>query len=372
MVSNPFRSGLLPALLSALALALLAGCGSTPMAPDSAGRAPDERPGGYYQDDGPHANPPADLASIPDPVPRVEPLHRYANRPYQALGQSFTPATSVKPFSQRGKASWYGRKFHGKRTASGEPYDMYKMTAAHPTLPIPSYARVTNLDNGRSVVVRINDRGPFLHGRVIDLSYTAAYKLGYIEKGSTQVEVTAIVPGEEVQMADGQPVRPLRQPGVAVVETAAVAVPELPEAAPIEALPPPLASIPSAAAASTGEPPPLAADVSEAAAGGTEPAASEESPAAPEVVADGSPAADAGDKVQHFIQLGAFSSRANAEDFRDMAAGELGEPVERLQVVPLGLRFRLHLGPYATVEEARAQADRVGAVLKLKPFVVSR
>ncbi len=371
MLSNPFRSGLLPALLSALTL-LLAGCGSTPMVADSAGRAPDERPGGYYQDDGPHADPPADLASVPDAVPREEPLHRYANRPYQALGQRFTPATSVKPFSQRGKASWYGRKFHGKRTASGEPYDMYKMTAAHPTLPIPSYARVTNLDNGRSVVVRINDRGPFLRGRVIDLSYTAAYKLGYIEKGSARVEVTAIVPGEEVQMAEGRPVRPLRQPGAPVVETAAVAVPELPEAAPIEALPPPLLSIPPAAAQTAGEPPPGAADPAEAAASGAEATAGDGAPAASAAVADASSAAEAGAAPQHFIQLGAFTSRANAEDFRDMAAGELGEPVERLQVVPLGLRFRLHLGPYATVEEARADADRVGAVLKLKPFVVSR
>jgi len=92
-------------------------------------------------------------------------------------------------------ASWYGNRFHGKPTASGEKYDMYAMTAAHPILPIPSYARVTSLENGRSVVVRINDRGPFLHGRVVDLSYVAAWKLGFVDKGTARVEVEQIVPG---------------------------------------------------------------------------------------------------------------------------------------------------------------------------------
>jgi rare lipoprotein A len=100
----------------------------------------------------------------------------------------------VEPFRQRGAASWYGRRFHGRRTASGEPYNMYAMTAAHPTLPISSYARVTSLENGRSVVVRINDRGPFLRGRIMDLSYAAAEKLGYIKKGSAQVEIEQILP----------------------------------------------------------------------------------------------------------------------------------------------------------------------------------
>ena len=151
--------------------------------------------GGYYKDDGPHAQPPPGLEGVPDAVPRVEPLHRYANRPYRVFGKDYRPLASLQPFRQRGMASWYGKRFHGKKTSSGEPYDMYKMTAAHPTLPIPSYARVTNLANGRRVVVRINDRGPFHAGRVIDLSYVAAHKLGYIAAGSAQVEVEAIVPG---------------------------------------------------------------------------------------------------------------------------------------------------------------------------------
>jgi len=169
---------------------LLAACGSTP-----------PRGGGYYKDDGPHANPPTNLASIPDAVPRNEPLHKYANRPYEVFGKKYVPLAAVQPFTQRGTASWYGKRFHGQKTSSGETYDMYKMTAAHPTLPIPSYVRVTHVGNGRSVVVRINDRGPFHGGRVIDLSYVAAHKLGYIAAGSAQVQVEAVVPGQAAPRA---------------------------------------------------------------------------------------------------------------------------------------------------------------------------
>jgi rare lipoprotein A len=169
-------------IAAAAALAFLVGCGSSP------------KKGGYYKDDGPHASPPTNLASIPDAKPRAEPLHKFANRPYEVFGKSYVPLTAVRPFRQRGTASWYGKRFHGQKTASGEIYDMYAMTAAHPTLPIPSYARVTNMRNGRQVVVRINDRGPFHSNRVIDLSYAAAYRLGYIEAGSAEVEVEAVVP----------------------------------------------------------------------------------------------------------------------------------------------------------------------------------
>jgi rare lipoprotein A len=164
-------------------LLCVVGCGSA------------SKPGGYYKDDGPHERPPANLDRVADAVPRNEPLHKFANRPYEALGQRFVPMTSVQPFKQRGMASWYGKRYHGQKTSSGESYDMYAMTAAHPTLPIPSYARVTNVANGKSVVVRINDRGPFKSERVIDLSYVAAYKLGYIQAGQARVEVEAIVPG---------------------------------------------------------------------------------------------------------------------------------------------------------------------------------
>jgi len=176
-----------------------------------------QRPGAYYQDDGPGLNPPDNLDAIPDAMPRLEPLHRFANRPYTAFGQDYVPATTLRTYRERGLASWYGRKFHAQKTATGEPYDMYAMTAAHPTLPLPSYARVTNLANGKSVVVRVNDRGPFHSGRIIDLSYAAAYRLGIAQKGSGEVEVESVLP----QAAPAQPDGPL--PPVAAIETAPAA-----------------------------------------------------------------------------------------------------------------------------------------------------
>jgi len=167
-------------ILSFFFVVLLAGCASSP------------KPGGYYKDDGPGDRLPANVA---DAVPRAEPLHRFANRPYRAMGKEYVPMTRLQPFRQRGLASWYGKRYHGQKTSSGEIYDMYAMSAAHPTLPIPSYARVTNVANGRSVVVRINDRGPFHSARIIDVSYVAAYKLGFIQAGQAQVEVEAVIPG---------------------------------------------------------------------------------------------------------------------------------------------------------------------------------
>jgi len=181
-------------VLAAVAAAL-AGCASKAPRQAAAPATPyASRPGAYYQDDGPGANPPANFEQIPDASPRWEPLHRFANRPYSVLGRDYVPATELRPYRERGIASWYGRKFHAQRTSIGEPYDMYAMTAAHPTLPLPSYARVTNVSNGKSVVVRVNDRGPFLHDRIIDLSYAAASKLGYVNQGSATVEVEAVMP----------------------------------------------------------------------------------------------------------------------------------------------------------------------------------
>lgn len=191
-------------LISVACALALAGCGVNPPvarspAPakpsaDTKPAATAKKPGGYYLDDGPHDILPANLDAVPDAVPRAEPLHRFANRTYVALGKPYTPQTERPTRAEEGLASWYGRRFHGKKTASGELYDMYAMTAAHPTLPIPSYARVTALNNGKSVVVRINDRGPFHSNRVIDLSYTAAHKLGYVGMGSTRVRVESLDP----------------------------------------------------------------------------------------------------------------------------------------------------------------------------------
>ncbi|MGQ0512139.1 MAG: septal ring lytic transglycosylase RlpA family protein [Betaproteobacteria bacterium] len=292
-------------MLRILALAVatsVAGCGavfkrSDPApAPQSESRpepkadAPARRPGAYYKDDGPGDRPPVDLASIPDAIPRAEPPHRFANRPYQVFGRDYAPIPSAQGFRQKGIASWYGRRYHGQNTSSGEPYDMYGMTAAHPLLPIPSYVRVTSVANRRSVVVRVNDRGPFHADRVIDLSYTAAWKLGYIEAGSALVEIEHVEPG------------------------AATAV----------------ASAPAAAATPA------------AAAGGV------------------------------YLQLGAFSVRESADNFRARIYRELGWLSDPIQVHAATGLYRLQLGPFRSVEEARPIAERIEAELAFKPLLVFR
>lgn len=167
---------------------------STQQAPTTKGR------GAYYQDDGPGDQTPEGLMSVPDAIPKIEPFAKGPSKPYTVFDKTYTPITDYRPFIQRGVGSWYGKKFHGQRTASGEIYDMYKMTAAHPILPIPSYARVTNIRNGKQVIVRINDRGPFLASRIIDLSYTAAYKLGYANDGSAELQVERLLPDEIARM----------------------------------------------------------------------------------------------------------------------------------------------------------------------------
>ncbi len=204
--------------------ALLAACSSapkkeaSPSAPSSSTK--------YYKDDGPGDSPPVNLDTIPDATPRLEPLNRFANRPYTVLGKDYVPATALRAYKERGIASWYGRKFHGQKTSNGETYDMYAMTAAHPTLPLPSYARVTNVATGRSVVVRVNDRGPFLHDRIIDLSYAAANRIGVAAKGSGEVVVEAIIPGEGGTVVAAAPLPP-------VVATAPLRSAEVAQLAPI-------------------------------------------------------------------------------------------------------------------------------------------
>ncbi len=135
---------------------------------------------------------------------KAEPLHRSANLSYKVAGKRYYPSKKVESFSETGRASWYAPGFHGRKTSSGEKFDMNTMTAAHRTLPIPSYARVTNLANGKSVIVRINDRGPFHNSRVLDVSKAAAQKLGFISRGTANVRVEQIVPGKNNRVADSQ------------------------------------------------------------------------------------------------------------------------------------------------------------------------
>ena len=189
------------AALAALAL-LLSACASRPSAADR---------------DGPEARPPTGLERVPDAVPRIEALRVGGpNKPYEVLGKTYVPMTVDEPLAETGLASWYGRKYHRRPTSSGEPYDMYAMTAAHRLMPIPSYARVRNPANGREVIVRINDRGPFAAGRVIDLSYTAALKLGLLA-GVAPVEVRRIThaeirAGAAAAAAPASPVPPPKTP----------------------------------------------------------------------------------------------------------------------------------------------------------------
>jgi len=171
-------------LFSILPYALIAGCAQT-------------APPAHSQQDSAPLHPPADLLAIPNATPQWEPKSRYGNpESYSVMGVRYDVMPSSQGYQATGIASWYGTKFHGKRASSGVPYDMYAMTAAHKTLPLPTYVSVKNLDNGKSIVVKVTDRGPFHTGRIIDLSYTAAFKLGITKSGTGHVTVTAITPNK--------------------------------------------------------------------------------------------------------------------------------------------------------------------------------
>ncbi len=180
-------------LASLSALLFLVACSSPgPSRQDASAVSPG---GGYYLNDGPMKGiSQATIDAIPEPVPKREPIYKWSTRPYKVMGKTFVPMTEMSPYKARGVATWYGTRYHGRKTATGETYDMLQMTAAHPTLPLPSYVKVTNLENGKSVVVRVNDRGPFLHGRLIDLSYAAARRLDFVNKGNAKVEVELLLP----------------------------------------------------------------------------------------------------------------------------------------------------------------------------------
>ena len=177
-------------LLTALCLA---GCQTNNVEKNSEDPVTDSKSkGAYYLDDGPEEVIPENLSSIPNAIPKKEPLNKFSNRPYKVFGKTYYPMTSLKPYTATGYATWYGKKYHGNKTSIGEVYDMYKMTAAHKTLPLPCYVKVTNLKNDKTVIVRVNDRGPFVKDRIIDLSYAAANRLEIIEKGSELVKVELI------------------------------------------------------------------------------------------------------------------------------------------------------------------------------------
>ena len=306
-----------PARLLLALVALVAGCADAPsqgaMVGEAASRPASvpisqllKRPPDYYTDDGPDGAPPVDLARVADAVPAPEPLHPTANEPYTVFGRDYVPMSAPGAYKRQGTASWYGRKYHGQRTAGGEVYDMYAMSASHPTLPIPSYARVTNLANRASVVVRINDRGPFASGRIMDVSYAAAHRLGFVQSGSAQVEVEGILPpGQSVAAARERPV-----PGTA---TAPAAAPE---------------------------------------------------PEPPMPVSSG--------RNGNYLQLGAFSVSANAENFRARIARQLESLGTEISIEQRGALHRVQLGPFKDRAAANTAAERVRALLDVRPVLVVR
>ncbi len=272
--------------------------------------------------DGPGASPPPALASVPDAEPHIEPIRAGGpNRPYEVLGRDYTPATADRPYREQGLASWYGRKFHGRRTANGDVYDMYAMTAAHKTLPLPSYARVRNPANGREIVVRVNDRGPFVAGRIIDLSYTAALKLDLL-RGAAPVEVERITFDEIRSGAWRRGTPPPERPAAPRPEPAAIL--------PAPPLPQPLDAPPVSVEPLVRQP------------------------------------------AGFWVQLGAFRERGGAEGFQRHVAAELDWLAPRLALFADAALWRLQAGPYGSRDEARASAERVRDALQLVPLVVER
>lgn len=290
-MSTPMRVRYSYAAAVAVLCALLASCGSNTV----------------------RDGPPAGGVSIPelpgDAVPRPEGRSRYGNGPvYEVLGKRYTVMPSGDGYRERGVASWYGNKFHGRLTSSREPYDMYAMTAAHKTLPLPTYVRVRNLRNDRSVVVRVNDRGPFVHNRIIDLSYAAALRLDMIDDGTSLVEVTAITFGDPT----GD--RPVSKPVPVPAERAAV----------------------------------------------TDPAPPDE------------PASTAGPAHEIYVQVGAFGDRSNAERRQALLlSGGIGDAFIYADEGGGAALYRVRIGPIAGVDEYDILVDKLAALGINDPWLVS-
>ncbi|MFZ4550498.1 MAG: septal ring lytic transglycosylase RlpA family protein [Aquabacterium sp.] len=316
-------------------LLLVAGCASGP--------GPDRRPvpgvpGSFPDKDGAPIDAPPNLASLPDPVPRIEPIRSGGpNKPYTVLGQSYEPVVGDIPWKETGTASWYGTKFHGRRTASGELYSVYGLTAAHRTLPIPSYARVKSLKTGKSVIVRINDRGPFHSSRVIDLSYAAAVKLGIERHGNSQVEVERLT-FDDIRAGSWQPDARAVDPVVAFAPSGALG----------ESAPTPVRE-PMAPETKTLPPP---SDVSRAA---------EAAGRAHTVAARG-----------FWVQLAALARQEGVDRMHKRVSTDLSSLLPMLAVFHEAPYYKLQVGPYATRSEAHAAAERARHMLQIVPMVIER
>lgn len=362
MSKRPAAPSRTAALLNATVVAAalgLAGCASRGPAPASAPSSPQRpaAPDRGHDRDGAEAVVPPDLAKVPDAEPRLENIRKGGpNKPYEVLGQRYEPLTDDKPLVERGLASWYGKKFHGRSTASGEIYNMYAMTAAHVTMPIPSYARVRNPANGREVIVRINDRGPFHKGRIIDLSYTAALKLDVL-RGVAPVEIERITyediraglwrkdlrdpPPEGTLLASARPADAATPDQPLFVATDAVGAPPRETTAQIAT---PVATVEPASAAVEAKPLP--------------------GPASATLPRHSAPG--------FWVQLGAFSKLDGAEEFRSQLARELDWMGPLLAIFRDAKLHRLQAGPYPSRDEARQAAERVREALALQAVVVER
>ncbi len=313
------------------------------------------------------------MNKLPEPVPKVEPRSLYGNKsPYSVLGQTYNVLPSPRGYVERGIASFYGNKFHGYKTSSLEEYDMYQFSAAHKTLPLPSYARVTNLENGKSVIVRINDRGPFHENRIIDLSFAAAVKIGVWPKGTGLVEVRAIDPND-----------PGSDRGAPYVNTA-------PKPAPITVPPPPsqravMASVgtgpvrshqdaavddddhvPGMTGVSPNEAlPPLAAATTNAAASAPASTTSQGIAAAP-----GPITAPSAGKPSIYLQVGAFSDVVNANRVADQLNRAGLGPVSVVEANIGGRNVRrVRVGPLADVDTADRVTEQIAGMGLPRPQV---
>jgi len=389
------RAGASAGWLTVLVGLALAGCASAP--PHLGGVPATRSPGSSDPSrDGPEASPPSGLDRVPDAAPKVESIRSGGpNKPYEIFGREYVPFTQDRAFRERGLASWYGRKFQGRPTASGEIYDMYAMTAAHPTLPIPSYARVRNPANGREIVVRVNDRGPFHPGRIIDLSYTAALKLDLL-RGVAPVEIERITyeeiragtwrrdrGGDAVQLAAREPAVtvPLvavaandaerREPIAGPASSSSATTDVMPITAPSERTrapsPPPSPSVDMGGPATVAVPT-LAAVTAETPVADAAPRAAVLAP-----IANG-PNAQAFTKPARgfWVQLGAFRERDGAAALQRRVGDELAGLSPLLAVFNEAALFRLQAGPYPSRDDARGAAESIRSALQLVTVIVER
>ena len=349
----------------ALSVLLLAACASGPRGGPSSGR------------DGGPTQPPADLSGLQNADPRIEAIRSSGGtaKPYTVLGRSYAPITDDRPYRESGLASWYGTKFHAQSTASGEPYDMYAMTAAHKTLPLPSYVRVRNPANGREAIVRVNDRGPFHDGRIIDLSYAAAYKLDLL-RGVAPVEIERITneeiragtwrrDGEAATLVAASPAAGALPANAAasssVMVPSAMVAPVVATAPVLAAAQPEVNALPALAPLVTA-PAPAQMQMQMQMQMQTPSSAQSPQPA----FASDLPSAG------FWVQLGAFSQQGGASGLREEAVRGLPALGSQLKVFSERGLYRVQAGPFNSREAARDTAEQLRASLQISPMVLER